>query len=98
MDLEQLAIEHQKTEDRSLRNEGRIKKLESESAVLHQLATSVAVMAEQLKTMNTSVTTLTGEVEELKEKPAKRWDGLVDKIILTVAAALIGFLLAQIGL
>lgn len=98
MNIEDLALEHQKTADRSIRNEGRIKKLEEESGVLHQLATSVAVMAEQLKTLNTGVSTLSGEVEELKEKPGKRWDSLVDKIVWAIAAALIGFALAQIGL
>lgn len=98
MDNEQLALRLQETTDRSIRNEGRIKKLEGESDVLHQLATSVAVMAEQLKTMNASVSTLTQEVEELQEKPAKRWDGLVDKIVWSIAAALIGFVLAQVGL
>ena len=98
MNIEELAIKQQKTDDRSLRNEGRIKKLEEESGVLHKLATSVAVMAEQLKTMNEHVATLTNEVEELREKPAKRWDGLVDKIVWAVAAALISFVLTQIGL
>ena len=98
MDNEQLALKWQETTDRSLRNEGRIKKLEGESEVLHQLATSVAVMAEQMKNMNASVSTLAEEVEEMKEKPAKRWDGLVDKIVWAVAAALIGFVLARIGL
>ena len=98
MNIEDLAQEHQKTADRSIRNEGRIKKLEEESGVLHQLATSVAVMAEQLKTMNSSVSTMKNELEELKDKPAKRWDSLVDKIVWAVAAALIGFALAQIGL
>lgn len=98
MDIEKLALEHQETKDRSIRNEGRIKKLETENAVLHQLATSVAVMAEQMKSMNASVTALTGEVEELKDKPGKRWDGLVDKVIWAVAAALLGYVLANIGL
>ena len=98
MDIEQIALKLQETTDRSLRNEGRIKKLEKESDVLHQLATSVALLAEQMKTMNSSVTTLTQEVEEMKEKPAKRWDGLVDKIVWAVGAALIGFALAQLGL
>lgn len=98
MDIEQIALKLQETTDRSLRNEGRIKKLEKESDVLHQLATSVALLAEQMKTMNSSVTTLTKEVEEMKEKPAKRWDGLVDKIVWAVGAALIGFALAQLGL
>lgn len=98
MNIEELALKQQKTEDRSLRNEGRIKKLEAENDVLHQLATSVAVMAEQLKTMNTSVSTLTNEVEELKEKPAKRWDNLVGTIIAGIAGAVLGFFLSQIGL
>ena len=98
MDIEQIAIKLQETTDRSTRNEGRIKKLESESAVLHQLATSVAVMAEQLKTMNTSVSTLTNEVEELKEKPGKRWESVVSTVIVGLATALLGFLLAKFGL
>ena len=98
MNIEDLAIKLQETTDRSTRHEGRIKKLESESAVLHQLATSVAVMAEQMKTMNASVLTLTTEVEELKDKPGKRWDSLIDKIIWAVAGAVLTYILASIGL
>ena len=98
MDNEQIALKLQETTDRSLRNEGRIKKLEEENNVLHQLATSVAVMAEQMKTLNKSVTTLTGEVEEMKEKPAKRWDSVVDKIVWGVVGAVLAYFLAQIGL
>ena len=98
MNIEDIAIKLQETTDRSTRNEGRIKKLESESAVLHQLATSVAVMAEQMKTMNASVLTLTTEVEELRDKPAKRWDTLVDKIIWAVAGAVLTYIIARIGL
>lgn len=98
MDIEQVALKLQETTDRALRNESRIKKLEGESAVLHELATSVAVMAEQLKHMNEGVAALAGEVEELKEKPGKRWEGLVEKTIWFVIAAVLGFVIAQIGL
>ena len=98
MDMEQVALKLQETTDRSFRNEGRIKKLESEHDVLQKLATSVAVMAEQIKNMNGSISTLTEEVEDLKEKPGKRWDSLMEKIFWAVAAALIGFVLAKIGL
>ena len=98
MNIDEIAIKLQETTDRSTRNEGRIKKLESESAVLHQLATSVAVMAEQLKTMNSSVLTLTSEVEELKDKPVKRWDSLVDKAIWAVAGAVLAYFLSNMGL
>lgn len=98
MNIEDLALKLQETTDRSIRNEGRVKKLEGEHEVLQQLATSVAVMAEQIKTMNGSVVTLTNKVDRLEEKPAKRWDGLVDKIFLTAATAIIAFLLGRIGL
>jgi len=98
MDMEQTALKLQETTDRSLRNEGRIKKLEGEHAVLQKLATSVAVMAEQIRTMNTSVQSLTGKVDKLEEKPAKRWDGLVDKFILGLAAAVLGYICSKIGL
>ena len=98
MNIEDLAVKLQETTDRSTRNEGRIKKLEGENAVLHQLATSVAVMAEQMKTMNQSVSTLTTEVEELRDKPGKRWDSLIDKIIWAVAGAVLAYVLASIGL
>lgn len=98
MDQEQLALKLQETTDRSIRNEGRIKKLEKESEVLHQLATSVALLAEQMKNMNSSVLALTSEVEELKEKPARRWETLVTQIITGIAGAILGLLLAKFGL
>lgn len=98
MDIEQLALEHQETKDRSIRNEGRIKKLEGEHDVLQSLATSVAVMAEQIKTMSTSLNTLSGKVDRLEEKPGKRWEGLLDKAVWAIAAAFIAYALSQIGL
>jgi hypothetical protein len=97
MNVEELALKLQEVADKSARNEGRIKKLESEHQVLQQLATSVAVMAEQIKTMNLNVQTLTGKVDKLEQKPGKRWDSLIEKIIMTVAAAVVGFLLAHFG-
>ena len=98
MEIENVALKLQETTDRSIRNEGRIKKLEGENAVLHQLATSVAVMAEQMKTMNASVSTLTSDVEELKGKPGKRWEDIVGKVIWAVIAALVAFLLGKFGI
>ena len=98
MDHEQLAIKLQETTDRSLRNEGRIKKLEGEHETLQQLATSVAVMAEQMKTMNSNVNSLACKVEHLEEKPGKRWDAIVDKAIWAALAAIIAFVLGRIGL
>lgn len=97
MNIEEIALKLQETTDKSNRNEGRIKKLEGEHEVLQKLATSVAVMAEQIKTMNSNVQTLNSKVDKLEEKPAKRWDGLIDKIIMTIVGLIVGFIFAQIG-
>lgn len=97
MELENVAIKLQETTDRSLRNEGRIKKLESENETTRQLATAVAVMAEQMKTLNTNVSALTGKVDELEAKPAKRWDAVVAACISGLVGAFIGFILSRVG-
>jgi hypothetical protein len=56
------------------------------------------VMAERQEQVVETVGKLDSKVTLLEEKPAKRWDALVDKIIWTVMAAFIGFVLAQVGL
>lgn len=98
MNIEEVALKLQETTDRSVRNEGRIKKLENGQDSIHSLATSVAIMAEQMKTMNSSVNTLTDKVEELEQKPAKKWEGVVDKVLWAFLAAVIAFLLGRMGL
>ena len=93
-------LEHEKrlTEaiDMAKSNKRRIEKLECESAVLHQLATSVAVMAEQMKGLNQNVTTLTSDLEKIKEKPAKRFDLIVTATITAVVGAIVGLVIGLI--
>lgn len=92
MELSTLAVHLQKVDDRSLRNEGRIKKLEESHEALHQLATAVAVMAEKQDTMNHNVETLAEKVESIESKPAERWDKLISTIIGALAGAFIAWL------
>ena len=98
MDNEQLAIKLQETTDRSLRNEGRIKKLEGEHETLQKLATSVAVMAEQLKQVNNNVKDLNVKVDVIEARPAKRWEAIVAAAITAIVAALVGFVTGRICL
>ena len=92
MDNETIAIKLQETTDRSLRNEGRIKKLEESHEALHQLATSVAVMAERQDTMNTNVEKLTEKMDNIEGKPGERWDKLISTIIGALAGAFIAWI------
>ena len=38
------------------------------------------------------------QVENIEAKPAKRWESIVEKVILAVVAALVGAALAHFGL
>ena len=92
MDIETLTLAHQKTDDRSIRNEGRIKKLEEAHEVLHTLATSVAVMAEKMDVMNKSVETLNAKVDEIENRPAEQWNKVVSTVLGALAGAFVTWL------
>ncbi len=63
-----------------------------------ELISTVKILAEKEARVEKDVNDIKESIDEIKEKPGKRWDSLVDKIILTVAAAIVGFFLAQFGL
>jgi len=65
---------------------------------LNALEKSDAVQAAQYSTILEKLDDLTGKVDALETKPAKRWESVVDKAIWAVCAALIAFLLARVGL
>jgi len=65
---------------------------------LRDLETSDAVQNANYITINAKLDELTVMVKELTGKSGKRWDGLVEKVLWAVAAAVIAFLLARIGL
>jgi methyl-accepting chemotaxis protein len=94
MDIETLALELQKTADRAERNTGRIKKLEEEHEAIHQIATSVAVMAEKMDSMNKSLTSMSAKVEDIENRPAKRWESVVSAIIGAAAGAFLAWVMS----
>ena len=93
-------MEHRLTavEERAKSNSHRIEDLEKRQDNLDDLVSTVKVLADREERVEGDVKEIKTDVKALNEKPAKKWDGLVDKIILTIAAAVIGFLLSKIGL
>ena len=65
--------------------------------ILNKLSTSVEVMATKLDAMNTSVQRVASQVSEQAAKPAKRWEAITMQIVEIVVAALVGFVLAKMG-
>ena len=94
------SVEHRLTEceDRSKTNERRIGDIEKRQDNLDDLVSTVKVLAVREETVENDVKEIKADVKELTNKPAKKWDDLVSKIIMTVVAAIVGFVLAKIGL
>ena len=65
---------------------------------LNKLATRLELLVHEAQDTNKKVDRLTNEVEEIKEKPAKRWDSLVTLVITAIASAVITYFLTQMGL
>ena len=92
-------------EQRCKSNSHRLEHLEKQQEAIHSLAASIQVMAaeqkhqtEAINTVREDVSRLDSKVDALETKPAKRWDGFVDKLIWGVAGAILAFVLAQIGI
>lgn len=54
--------------------------------------------AEAVGDLEAEVKNLDAEIDKIKEKPAKKWDSAVDKVIMMVIGAVAAYILAKVGL
>ena len=97
--MDEINLEHRMTRVEKLAegNKRRIEDLEEDNKVLHELAASVQVMAEQLKQLNTRFERMDSSVQALRDKPAKWWDTLVKTGLSALVGALIAAALLRLG-
>ena len=95
----EINIEHRLTEveDRSKSNQHRIEDLEKRQDNLDDLVSTVKVLAVREETVEKDVKEIKDDVKTLTSKPGQMWDSLVKQIVTALVAAVIGFILAQIG-
>ena len=95
-------FEHEKrlteVEERTKANSHRIDDLEKRQDNLDDLVGTVKVLAVREENVEINVKEIKSDVKSLTGKSGRRWDNIVDKIIMTVVAAVIAFLLAKFGL
>jgi len=93
-------IEHRLTqvEDLTKDHTRRLDGLEKRQDNLDELVGTVKVLAVREENVESDVKEIKKDVKELAGKPGKRWDSLVSQVITIVVAAVLGFLLARIGL
>lgn len=84
-DLNELSKRNSATHERLFTRIGELEKQEG-------------IQAEQYKHIMGKLDQISEDVDELKSKPAKRWDNVTEKIIGIIVAAVLGFMLARLGL
>ena len=97
MTTEEIAVKLEDHEHEIGSLKHRMGTVEAANAALTRLATAVEVMATKQESMSKSVDKLTSKVEALEAEPAKKWRFVVEKAIYFVVAAVVGYMLAQLG-
>ena len=97
--MDELELEHRLTTVEKLAgsNRHRLDAVEERQANLDKLVASVEVLATRQETVENDVREIKTDVKVLRDKPGKRWESIVDKLIWAVLAAALGFVLAQVG-
>lgn len=105
MTNEEIAVKLTEVEHRGKSNTRRVEKLELQTEAIQSLAMSVEVMVkeqghqtEAIDRIEKNVEKLDEKVEVLERKPAKRWESIIEKAIMTIVGAVVGYLLVKIGL
>lgn len=98
MDEIELAREYQEILDLAKSNKKRIGNLEEEQKELRNLTTAVSQMVIEQKNMRDDLAEMKNDVKQIKEKPGKRWDMIAEKVLTLVTAAVVAWMLGQIGL
>lgn len=96
----EINIEHRLTEveERSKSNTKRLDEMEKRQDDLDELVGVVKVLAVREENVENDVKEIKSDVKSLTNKPAKRWDSLVNQLITIIVAAIAGFILAKFGL
>ena len=105
MNPDEMAVKLTQVDERSKSNTHRLDALEGQITAVNKLATSVELLVQEnkhqteaLKEVKDDVTSLTGKVESIEQKPAKKWENIAEKVLWVLIAAVLGFALAHLGL
>lgn len=87
-----------KVEDLAQGNKRRIEKIEKAQEDITELVRSVASIAQKQEDMDSDMKEIKADVKTLAGKPGQRWDSIVEKALLAIVAALIGWVMIKLGI
>lgn len=83
----------------------KLRELEGKQDAIHDLTTSIKLLAQaqdntndKLTETNQKIDKVSNDVEDIKSKPAKKWEEITSKVIWTIVGGVIAFVLAKVGL
>ena len=79
-------------EQRAVSNTRRIDKLEQDNGALHEMATSIKVMATEMEYMRKAQDDLNDRITVIEDKPAARMEQIVSAVIVALVGICIGYL------
>ena len=85
-------------EERAKSNTHRINQVEKRQADSEKMLHSIALIAQRQDSMEVDVKEIKADVKSLAAKPGKRWDSIVDKILLAAVGALVAYIAVRLGL
>ena len=94
-------LEHERrltaAEDRAEANSQRLDAVEKRQNNLEELVGTVKALAVREENMENDVKEIKRDVKELTGKSGRRWDAIVDKVLLAVVGAIILYIMAKLG-
>lgn len=85
-------------DDENHRQNERLKNLENGYTIVNQLSIHMERLATNMETMAKELARQGTKLNELEEKPSKRWDLIITSIITGVVGALVGMMMAGVHL
>lgn len=85
-------------EERSKSNTHRIDELYKKQEEMRETIKTVAVMASEQAHIKADVAEIKSDVKKLMGRDGRRWEMVVEKVILLAVAAMVGYVLLKIGL
>lgn len=85
-------------EERCKSNTHRIDELSKKQEEMIETIKTVAVMASEQAHIKADVSEIKSDVKKLMGRDGRRWEMVVEKVILLAVAAMVGYVLLKIGL
>ena len=85
-------------EERAKSNTKRLDEMEKRQDNLDELVGTVKVLAVREENVENDVKEIKSDVKSLTNKPAQKWDSMIEKIIGYLIAGIVGFLLSKLGM